>query len=132
MQRSNPPFCPDLKGSGVIAISVASRDVDAELHRQHPQLEPGPHVALEVADTGEGIAPQDLAKVFERFWRANLARARSGRPRSGSGDVRWAGCSGLGLSVAQSLVEAQGGRIWVESTLGEGTTFRFTLPVAKR
>ncbi|MGD9317389.1 MAG: ATP-binding protein [Anaerolineae bacterium] len=92
----------------------------------------GSEVEIAVADTGEGIAPQDLAKVFERFWRADLARARSGRPRPGSGDVRWAGCSGLGLSVAQSLVEAQGGRIWVESTLGEGTTFRFTLPVAKR
>jgi signal transduction histidine kinase len=90
----------------------------------------GSEVEVTVADTGEGIAPQDLPKVFERFWRADLARARMGRPRPGSGDVRWAWGSGLGLSVAQSLVEAQGGRIWVESILGEGTTFRFTLPVA--
>jgi signal transduction histidine kinase len=77
-------------------------------------------VEIAVADTGEGIAPQDLAHVFERFWKADPARVR---------DDRTAGGSGLGLSVAQSLVEAQGGRIWVESMLGEGTVFRFTLPV---
>jgi two-component system OmpR family sensor kinase/two-component system sensor histidine kinase BaeS len=90
----------------------------------------GSEIEIAVSDTGEGIAPEDLPKVFERFWRADLARSRTKRPRPGNGDVRWAGGSGLGLSVAQSLVEAQGGRIWVESTLGEGTTFRFTLPVA--
>jgi two-component system OmpR family sensor kinase/two-component system sensor histidine kinase BaeS len=71
-------------------------------------------VEIAVADTGEGIAQQDLPHVFERFWRADPARARTGG-------------SGLGLSVAQSLVEAQGGRIWAESTLGRGSTFRFTL-----
>ncbi len=88
-------------------------------------------VEIAVADTGEGIAPQDLPKVFERFWRADLTRARTEPPEPGSSDVRWTGGSGLGLSVAQSLVEAQGGRIWVESTVGEGTTFRFTLPEAE-
>jgi signal transduction histidine kinase len=72
-------------------------------------------VEIAIADTGEGIASEDLPHIFERFWRADPARAR-------------AGGTGLGLSVAQSLVEAQGGRIWVESTLGEGSTFRFTLP----
>jgi signal transduction histidine kinase len=77
-------------------------------------------VEIAVADTGEGITPQDLPHVFERFWRVDPARSRNGRPVGGSG---------LGLSVAQSLVEAQGGRIWAESTPGEGTVFRFTLPV---
>ena len=80
-------------------------------------------IEVAVADTGEGIAPQDLPYVFERFWRADRARSRTGaEERLGSG-------TGLGLSVAQSLVEAQGGCIWVESTPGAGTTFRFTLPL---
>jgi signal transduction histidine kinase len=75
-------------------------------------------VEIAVADTGEGIAAEDLPHVFERFWRADPARARTGG-------------TGLGLSVAQSLVEAQGGRIWAESTLGQGSTFRFTLPIVQ-
>jgi len=77
-------------------------------------------VEIAVADTGEGIAAEDLPHVFERFWRADPSRAR---------DNRLAGGTGLGLSIAQSLVEAQGGRIWAESTPGEGTIFRFTLPL---
>lgn len=77
----------------------------------------GRFIRVSVADTGEGIAPEDLAHVFERFWQADRARARRGR-------------SGLGLSVAKSLVEAQGGRIWLESELGRGSTFQFTLPIA--
>jgi signal transduction histidine kinase len=82
---------------------------------------------IAIADTGKGIAPEDLAHVFERFWRADPARARA---RS-DGEERLGGGTGLGLAVAQSLVEAQGGRIWVESTLGKGTVFRFTLPLVQ-
>jgi two-component system OmpR family sensor kinase/two-component system sensor histidine kinase BaeS len=79
-------------------------------------------VEIAVADTGEGIAPEDLPHVFDRFWRADPARTRG---------ERWAGGTGLGLSVAQSLVEAQGGRIWAESMPGKGTTVRFTLPLGQ-
>jgi signal transduction histidine kinase len=79
----------------------------------------GGAVEVAVSDTGEGITPDDLPHVFERFWRADPARTRSG------------GGTGLGLSVAQSLVKAQGGRIWAESTPGKGSTFRFTLPLAR-
>lgn len=78
-------------------------------------------VQVEVVDTGEGIAPADLPYVFDRFWRADRSW------RSGEGI---AGGTGLGLSVARSLVEAHGGRIWVESSLGQGCTFHFTLPMA--
>jgi two-component system OmpR family sensor kinase len=77
-------------------------------------------VQVAIADTGEGIAPENLAHIFDRFWRADRSRAR---------DSQWAGGSGLGLSVAQSLVEAQGGRIWAESKLGKGSTFYFALPL---
>ena len=75
-------------------------------------------VEIAVSDTGEGVAPGDLPHVFERFWRADPARTRAG------------GGTGLGLSVAQSLVKAQGGKIWAESEPGVGSTFRFTLPLA--
>ncbi len=76
-------------------------------------------VQITVADTGEGIAPADLARVFERFWRADPSRSR--QPNGDRG-------TGLGLSIAQGLVQAQGGRIWVESTQGKGSAFHFTLP----
>jgi two-component system OmpR family sensor kinase/two-component system sensor histidine kinase BaeS len=75
---------------------------------------------ITVRDTGEGIASEDLPHIFERFWRADSSRARS---VAGGG-------TGLGLSVAQSLVESQRGRIWVESIEGQGSRFTFTLPVA--
>jgi two-component system, OmpR family, sensor kinase len=84
--------------------------------------ETGNMVEIAVADTGEGISPDDLPHVFERFWRADPSRARG---------ERLAGGTGLGLSVAQSLVEAQGGRIWVDSVPGDGTVFRFTLPLLR-
>jgi two-component system OmpR family sensor kinase/two-component system sensor histidine kinase BaeS len=103
--RHTPP-------GGSVTVSAASRAVALE---------------IAVADTGEGIAPDDLPHVFERFWRADRARSHSGA----SEEEHLATGTGLGLSVAQSLVEAQGGRIWAESTPGKGAVFRFTLPFAK-
>ena len=79
----------------------------------------GGQAIVTVRDTGEGIAAENLPHIFDRFWRAEKARPR---------DERWAGGSGLGLSIAQSLVKAQGGTIWAESQLGQGAVFRFTLP----
>lgn len=72
---------------------------------------------VEVADRGPGIAQDALPRLFEAFFREEAAQ----RQRKGSG---------LGLAVAKGLVEAHGGRIWVESKVGEGTKFSFTLPVA--
>jgi signal transduction histidine kinase len=76
-------------------------------------------VEIAVRDTGSGIAPEHLPYVFERFYRADQARARS------------TGGAGLGLAIVKQLVEAHGGRAAVNSTLGAGTTFTFTLPRAE-
>jgi heavy metal sensor kinase len=73
---------------------------------------------LEVADTGIGLAPDDLARVFDRFFRADKARSRD--PDG----------AGLGLAIVKSICNAHGGRIEVESTLGTGSCFRVALPKA--
>jgi two-component system sensor histidine kinase BaeS len=80
----------------------------------------GAGVRLWVADTGTGIAPEDLPRIFDRFWRGDPARSHE----AGTG-------SGLGLAIAKGLVEAHGGRIWAESdgTQGQGTTVSCLLPV---
>ncbi|MCC6552568.1 MAG: GAF domain-containing sensor histidine kinase [Polyangiaceae bacterium] len=75
----------------------------------------GAEVLFHVRDTGPGIAPEDHERIFDRYWQARQT-ARHG--------------TGLGLSIAKGLVEAHGGRIWVESALGAGATFFFTLPAA--
>jgi len=81
-----------------------------------PSLPTLPFLAVYVSDTGEGIPPEDLPHVFDRFYRADRSRARA------------TGGSGLGLTIAQQLVRAHGGDIGVQSRPGEGTTFAFTLP----
>jgi len=74
-------------------------------------------VEFSVSDTGIGIPKVDQPRIFERFYRVDVARSRE------------VGGTGLGLSIAKHLVEAHGGRIWVESELGQGSRFHFTVPV---
>jgi signal transduction histidine kinase len=76
----------------------------------------GEEVVVSVVDHGKGIAAEHLPNLFDKFYRAEKA---SGGSSAGTG---------LGLAICKALVEAQGGRIWVESTRGKGTTFHFTLP----
>lgn len=73
-------------------------------------------IVFSVSDTGIGIPPDDLPRIFERFYKADRARATSG--------------TGLGLAIARHLVEAHGGKIWAESELGKGSSFFFTIPLA--
>ena len=75
----------------------------------------GGAVVIAVADTGIGIAPGDLPCIFDRFYRAENARFRSG--------------AGLGLAIAQRITEQHGGTVEVESELGQGSRFTVTLPL---
>ena len=89
------------EAGGSITAGAASRDHE---------------VVFWVTDTGGGIAAEHLPLVFDRFWQATRAGHHG---------------AGLGLPIAKGIVEAHGGRIWVESTEGRGTTFSFTIPQAE-
>lgn len=86
------------KAGGRITAGAASRDDE---------------VVFRVSDTGSGIASENLPRVFDRFWQATRAGRQGG---------------GLGLAITKGIVEAHGGRIWVQSTAGSGSTFFFTIP----
>jgi signal transduction histidine kinase len=91
---------------------------------------PHDEVALTVRDTGIGISASDLPHVFERFWRADRVRSR----RAATTDSVWGlerGGFGLGLSIAQWIVQAHGGSLAVQSRLGRGTMFTVILPVTQ-
>jgi signal transduction histidine kinase len=84
--------------------------------RVQAQMENG-WVRVSVRDSGAGIPADQLAHIWERFHRADSARARQD------------GGTGLGLAIVRSIVEAHGGKVSAESEVGEGSTFSFTLPV---
>jgi len=94
-------FTPE---GGSVVLSARPGDTDGEL-------------LFSVSDTGEGIPKEAFERIFEKF--GQVANRKAGRRTS----------TGLGLTFCKMAVEAHGGRIWVESTLGEGSTFHFTLPV---
>jgi two-component system phosphate regulon sensor histidine kinase PhoR len=84
--------------------------------RAYPAEQGEAAVVVEVADTGEGIAAEELPRIFERFYKADRARSSGG--------------TGLGLAIARHLVQAHGGHIWAKSKEGKGSTFSFSLPQA--
>jgi PAS domain S-box-containing protein len=77
----------------------------------------GPELVVSVQDQGIGIATEALPHLFERFYQAD------------DSGTRWQGGTGLGLYISRQIVEAHGGRIWVDSNVGEGSTFSFALPM---
>jgi two-component system phosphate regulon sensor histidine kinase PhoR len=79
-------------------------------------IDKGDSVQIEVADTGIGIPADEIPRVFDEFFRGAKAKKME---RDGTG---------LGLSIAKQIVKRHNGRIWVESTQGEGSTFKLTLP----
>jgi signal transduction histidine kinase len=80
-------------------------------------------ILVSLKDSGDGIAPEDLPRIFERFYRGEKSRSREGFDSGGAG---------LGLAIAKGLIESHGGRIWAESAPGRGTVMKFTLPRSGR
>jgi signal transduction histidine kinase len=74
---------------------------------------------FEIQDTGIGIAPEDKARLFEKFYRG---KAREARTRAGTG---------LGLAIVRSIAERHGGSVWVESEEGKGSTFYLQIPIRR-
>jgi signal transduction histidine kinase len=100
-------------------LSVLSPELArSSVETQNSELRTQNYIVFEVADSGPGIPPDELPQIFERFYRADKARARE------------TGGSGLGLAIVQRLIEMQGGRIWASSALGHGATFHVALPAA--
>jgi signal transduction histidine kinase len=97
-----------------IAISPSPSSSPAPRVRQF--LTPNPAVVFKVQDQGRGIPADKIESIFERFHQVDAS------------DSRKKGGTGLGLAICCSIVQQHGGRIWVESTLGEGSSFYFTLP----
>lgn len=106
------------------AASFAGKQGEVRvLVRREQAATPGDVIAIEVSDTGPGIAEDDLPRVFDRFF---TTRARP-RSEDGGGATRRGG-SGLGLALVKAVAEAHGGEVSARSTLGKGATFRVTLP----
>lgn len=95
-----------------VRFTPSGGEVKVAAHRRNGSVE------VSVSDTGVGISPEHLPRLFERFYRVDTARSREG------------GGTGIGLAIARSVVEAHGGHIKAESELGKGSVFTFDLPVA--
>lgn len=118
-----PPLSGDLRALQEILQNL----LDNAVHYTPPggkilvkAVEEGPEAIISVSDTGIGIPKADQERIFERFYRADAARSRE------------SGGTGLGLSIVKHLVESHGGRIRVESEVGQGSTFYVHLPLIQK
>jgi len=119
------PETPDVLGDAqylqqvflnLIGNAIKFSDPKAEIRVRVGALDKRNRLTFKVVDTGPGILEEDQSKLFNKFY-------RSAKVRDHLDGV------GLGLSITKNIVEAHGGTIWVESQVGKGTTFSFTLPV---
>ena len=120
-----PAALPPVRGDANLLHEVLQNLLDNAVQYTHPggkihvsAAARGLDMVVTVSDTGIGIPLADQERIFERFYRVDAARSRE------------AGGTGLGLSIAKHFVEAQGGRIWVESEVGTGSKFSFSVPLA--
>jgi signal transduction histidine kinase len=99
--------------------AIRHTPADGTVFVEARQREGDSQVQVDVIDTGEGIAENDLPRIFDQFYRGEKSRSRE------------TGGAGLGLAIAQRIVQAHNGKIWVESRRGVGSRFSFTLPRAR-
>jgi two-component system phosphate regulon sensor histidine kinase PhoR len=125
LEIDNPPGLPAVRGDASLLRDVLQNLLDNAIQytpaggRIQVSATAGAREAvITVADTGIGIPVTEQERIFERFYRADAARSRE------------AGGTGLGLSIAKHIVEAHGGRLWVESTVGSGSRFSLSIPLA--
>ena len=125
LNLSYPPELPAVRGDAGLLREVLQNLLDNAVQYTSPggrvdlSAATRDHEAvITVADTGIGIPLADQERIFERFYRVDAARSRE------------VGGTGLGLSIAKHIVEAHGGRLWVESTVGAGSQFHFSIPLA--
>ncbi len=103
-----------MPGGGTLRLSATNLDIDVSYASMMPEITPGPHLLLEVSDTGSGIPPEILERIFDPFFTTKGV---------GKG-------TGLGLSTVHGIVKSHGGLLKVASKAGKGTTFQVYLPAA--
>jgi signal transduction histidine kinase len=126
LEAADMPQSLKAKGDAIGIKQVITNLVDNGIKYNRPQgtvrvsaRTEGPSAVVEVRDTGLGIAAAEQQHIFDRFYRVDKSRSRS------------QGGSGLGLAIVKKIVEEHGGTVSLESSLGEGSTFRITLPLQR-